>query len=388
MRKKVFSVLMVALVSALSFVSCSKDSEELGVDNGSGSVSVSFQFAKTSTASEGRAATQSTAKPLTSWKNVKQLMMLFVDATDQVKAARIIEVPDTETMDEYTVLLSNIPAGLFKAYLIANYNEANITRPNGGTLWNEGNVVGQDINTLTLSLVQNSEFVPTSLEAGTTGFQSPAEIFMDSKPVTIVADETSLPVSFRLTRAVSMFRVRIDQSQNGNDVVNFVDTTADIRIRKIATTFNPKNLADSDALTTNLIYDKGEDVFKDADPTTGYSSGTILDVANNMTLWSDLIIFPGGSSSEGAKKLDMVISALAPVGYIPFGSTTPLTTPKQVYWNGQVQAAISANNILEVNCILKQAGSTEVPEPGSYGNLDITISIAEWGNISSTEIEM
>ena len=386
MKKRVLSIIMMAAMSVSSFMSCSSDTDNLPTEDGStGAVTVSFGL---ETSASSRAISQSTAKPVTGWNNVNQLMMLFVDGSDMVKAARVIKVPDVTTMEKHDVLLSNVPAGSFKAYLIANYNESNITRPNGGAAWNEGNVVGQNINALTLNLVANSDFTPVSTESIASGFKSPSEIFMDSKQVTIIADQTSSSIDFTLTRIVSIFRVRVDQSQNGNNVVNFKEANADIRIRKIAKSFNPKSLVPANVIATDLIYDKGIALFNDAEPTSGYSNGQILDAENNISLWSDLLIFPGGSATEGSKKMDLVISGLAPVGYIPLGQTAGLTTATLVYWNGQVQANVLSNNILEVNCILKQSGSVVVPEVGSYGNLDIDVNIAEWGNISSTNIEM
>ncbi len=381
MKQSVFSIILIAAMFVASLSSCNNDKEPK--PNGeTGTVKVSFEFDKSNLKS-----TVSTAKPTTDWKDVKQLMILFVDeSSNAVKAARILTPPTTAVTTTHNEVLSNVPAGTFKAYLIANYNESNINRTNGGGAdWNEGSVVGQDITSLTLKMVENSDFTAVTEETGVVGYQSPSEIFMDQDDVTITAD-ADVTASFSLTRVVSLFRIRLDQSQNGNEVVDFTDALADIRIRKVATTFNPKDGVEATVASTNLVYYKG--AYNDADPSTGYTSGSILDATSNLKLWADHVIFPGGSSTTGANKFDIVIGGVAPVGYVPLGATVALTTPTKVYWSGQVQKEVTANNILEVNCVLKQAGNTLVPPVGEYGNLEINVDIVGWGNISSTDIEL
>lgn len=382
------SLLSYALVAMtfISFFSCSSNDIPSPDENKTGQVKVAFGFDKQTNT---KALTRSTAKPTTSWSaNIKQLMILFADkSTGQVKAARSIAVPNENTLTQQTTVLQNIPAGTFEAYLIANYNEANLQRLNINGPWNEGNVVGKDIKSLTLQLVANDAFSKTSTENTVSAFKSPSEVFMAKQEVTVQADQTTSAPTFDLTRIISILRVRIDQSQNGNNVVDFAHANADLRIRKISNQFNPKN-SFSGLAATNIIYTKGAEVYKKEEPNSGYKGGTILDKANNITLWSDAFIFPGGSKTSGDKKFDIVLGAMAPVGYIPLGKTEALQTPAMVYWSGQVQEAVTENNILEINCILKQAGSTEVPEIGSYGNLNLTFNIVEWGNIASTNIEM
>lgn len=382
------SLLSCALVAMtfISFFSCSSDVIPDSDVSKTGQVKVAFGFDKNA---ETKGLTASTAKPTTSWgKNIKQLMILFVDnSSGQVKAARNITVPTEDNLDQKTTVLQNIPAGSFEAYLIANYNEANLKRLNIAGLWNEGNVVGKNINSLTLQLVTNDVFNPTSTESSTTAYKNPSEVFMAKQSVNVQADQSTTAPTFSLTRIISILRVRIDQSQNGNNVVDFGHANADLRVRKVVNAFNPKDNFSGFA-ATNTIYSKGIDVYKKEEPSSGYKGGLILDQSNHITLWSDAYIFPGGSKTVGDQKLDIVLGAMAPEGYVPLGQTTGLRTPTMVYWSGQVQNAVTSNNILEVNCILKQAGSTEVPEIGSYGNLDLTINLVEWGNISSTNIEM
>lgn len=383
--RKLSGLLVICLSMMFSLISCSKSSADFVESNdGAGSVSIRLGFSKQHTT---RAIPSSTAKPTTSWKkNINQLMALFVDNTGIVKAARVIAVPQENSTSAIQFILQNIPAGSYDVFMIANYNDVNLDRLTIGGLWNEGNVVGKRMDALTLSLIANSSYQPnTTTEAGMRGYKEAAEIFMDKKSVRIIADQTESMPAFQLSRSVSILRVRIDQSQNGNDGVDFLVPQSDIRVRKVATTFNPQG-----GLNTinpiNVLYANG--FFKDAEPSGNYTAGKILDPANNITLWSDLLMFPGGSTLEGAKKFDIVIGGLAPIGYTPLGHDIPLANAQMVYWSGQIQAGIVANNILEVNCVLKQSGSVEVPEIGAYGNLDMTINIEDWGNVSSTDMEM
>lgn len=383
--KRKFLTMAIAAISVSFFSACSNNSSSIeGGEDALGQVAVNYSFEQTM---DGK-ATQSTAKPSTDWTNVNDLMILFVDqVSSQVKAARVLTPPSTGALaTQHTEVLSNVPAGTYDAYLIANYNESNITRTNAsGAAWNEGNVVGQNISALTLKLAANSEFTARPTESGSVGYQQPSEIFLNKQTVTVTAD-ANVSATFALARVVSLFRVRIDQSNNGNDVVDFSTTNSDFRLRKMPITYNPKAGFAATVAATDVLYSKG--AFLNANPTSGYTAGTILDAANNLKLWKDYVIFPGGSATEGNKKFDIVISGMAPVGYLPFGATTALTVATKVYWSGQVQAAITSNNILEVNLVLMQAGKTEVPEIGNYGNVNITVGITGWGNISSTDLEV
>lgn len=385
--KNLSGIIIASLSMIVIFASCHQGTDESSLlENGFGNVNLRLGFSK---ANITRATTPSTSKPTTSWsQNIKQLMALFVDNTGYIKAARTLLIPQENSTNEFLINLQNIPAGNYEVYLIANYNETNIDRPNTKALWNEGNVVGKSIRSFSLSLVKNSAYIPNaSTEAEMIGYKEPAELFIDKKSVRIIPDQTTTMPPFRLTRSVSILRVRIDQSFNGNDVIDFLAPQSSLRVRKISTSFNLMGTF-SDITKKDVLYTSGNGLFKNTDPTDGYTSGKILDPANNITLWSDILIFPGGSKSEGAKKFDIVIGGIAPAGYTPFGSDTPLTNPELVYWNAQIQTDIVSNNILEVNCIIKQAGSTEVPLPGTYGNIDMNINIEDWGNITSADIEV
>ncbi|MGL5690820.1 MAG: hypothetical protein ACRDD8_08370 [Bacteroidales bacterium] len=385
--RKLSSLLLGCLSVIFSLISCSKSSSDFTENmDGAGNVTVRLGFSKQHAT---RAIPSSTAKPTTSWsKNINQLMALFVDNTGVVKAARVIAVPQENSTNTMQFILHNIPAGNYDVFMVANYNDVNLERLTIGGLWNEGNVVGKRMDALTLSLVANSAYQPNATtETGMQGFKEPAELFMDKKSVRIIADQTESMPAFQLSRAVSILRVRIDHSQNGNEGVDFLVPQSDIRVRKVATTFNPQGGLNP-VNPIHVLYANGNGVFKDSEPAGNYTAGKILDPANNITLWSDLLMFPGGSTLEGTKKFDIVIGGLAPVGYTPLGHDTPLASAQMVYWSGQIQAGIVANNILEVNCVLKQSGSVVVPEIGAYGNLDMTINIEDWGNISSTDLEM
>ena len=142
-----------------------------------------------------------------------------------------------------------------------------------------------------------------------------------------------------------------------------------------------------------VLYVKGK--FNDADPEGGYSTGTILDPTNKLTLWKDIRLLPGGSETESKEKFDIVLIGKAPAGYIPLSHTTGLTAPALVAWSGAVQKGVTANNILEVNLTLNSRGKwlddpddPGIPEPGQYGDVTIDVNLADWGSIESTDIPL
>ncbi len=377
-------MILAAVLFAAGTFSCSNSSDKptnpAPLESGSLELTMRFDNSQFK-------ATQSTAKPTTTWQNINNLMILFVNSSDVVVAAELIAAPNSNDASDQSMVIDAIPVGDYTTYLVANHNDATIARA-GSSQWNQANVVGMNINALTLSLTQHDQYTPTAEESGSTGYHSPSELFIAKMPTTITADQTTAQVEFNLARMVSLMRVRINQANNGNNAVDFTTDDAELRIRRATTTATLNSGVATSTSEQNLIYGGGESLFSSSEPANGYSSGSILDIANGYTLWSDMIIFPGGSDTDGEMKFNIVLSALAPVGYVPFGTTTALTEATTVYWSGQVESAVASNNILEVNCTLLKAGSTSIQEAVKFGNLDMLISIADWGNISSTNIEM
>jgi hypothetical protein len=406
---------MLAAVALFSITSCNKTPEVVASDE-VGGLKINLELP---TLSSDTKATPSTAKPVTSWaKSVKTMMILFVNPTSNlVTDARSLS-PSTAsnlTATEYT--LTNIAAGPYNVYVIANYDQAGFNYTTNPA-WTIANVKGKDITAavLGLNLASHSGYVATQTENGHLAFSSPAEVFVATQlGVTVVADVTTdirTTHPFALTRLVSMFRTRIISTSTltapsvGNDQVNFAHANADIRIRRVATQVNLQRPVPSATppvdnvlftplvpVATQLVYSKG--AFNTTNPIAADYTNP-LTMLNGSTpvykAWKDVMIFPGGHATTNSRMFELVISGWAPTGYIPLDVTTgapaaALGAPALVYWAGIVeQKAILRNQILEVDLVVNSAGYNNPPTPGSTGNLIISVSLVDWGNIVSADI--
>lgn len=395
--KKMY-LLWVAVLVAVGMTACSKEDKVVSTENGVGGVVLSFGLGK----SVGtRAVTPSTAKPNTTWRdNIKDLMVLFVE-DGRVKDARTIEpVPTSSDLGVKNVVFTNIKASAdnktYDIYVIANSQQANIRAEKGnGKIWDMSTCVGASVTDLMMKLVENPDFVRSGQsEANAVGYKEPAEIFVARQTgITIVVDENNeIQTPFQLERVISLMRVRIDQSKNGNDRVSFADADASFRIRRATTSVNPlKTIARGNV--DQVLFTKGG--FKTTDPTSGYNGGTILNPAENITLWQDIRMLPGGSADKGSEKFDILLIGKAPAGYYPLGVDSPLTEPADVAWTAAVGTPVDPNYILEINLILERAGiwldnpaDPGIPEPGKYGNAGIFIKLTPWGQIVSEDIPL
>lgn len=428
-------MLAAAAALATGLGSCSKEAAGTGNDAGdagTGNVTVSFGFDRPASTY----ATASTAKPTTSWQaNIKDLTILFVDpATGIIRDSRVLQVPTTATgTTEQSFTMINIKAGTYTAYVLANAAQNNLTHPNGEAM---SALTGRNISQVVLESLactsgQDGYYTPNAPTGGgdatvEKAYKPAPEIFAASKTdFKVEANATSDGGQFTLTRLVSLFRVRInhtvgvDASVNNADL-DFTAQYASLRIRRtsVQTHFAMNGTVSYTPTIAEFTKDKYKEFgqrltfsngpFSKETSSTGYDGGTIVDAPNGFTTWKDVMIFPGGAADPtgtptqddrdraGYSKFDIVLIAKAPEGYVPAGSTTPFGAGGgYVAWTGAVTGTVTANNILEVNCSLKTAGvdivdpeRPVIPEPETYGNLDIQVNLAPWGSITSTDIEM
>lgn len=402
--KNIFKATLCVLALSLGMFSC--NTEDPGSDTGGGEgkegqvvINLGFDKAPSTRASYPT----STAKPTTSWTdNIKDLHILFVSTADnRVKAARELQLPQDGTTGTHNFVLQNIPASPagahYNVYVVANSATGN----NIERTWEPAAAVGYEISTLLMKLQEKPLGEQPALpaenpEKDSKGYEEPAEIFIGVLPnADILADQNNTLSTITLKRAVSMMRVRINQSLSGNESVQFDVDEASFRIRRVGTSVNVLSTVGfaSPKREQAVLYVKGK--FNDADPEGGYSTGTILDPTNKLTLWKDIRLLPGGSETESKEKFDIVLIGKAPAGYIPLSHTTGLTAPALVAWSGAVQKGVTANNILEVNLTLNSRGKwlddpdhPGIPEPGQYGDVTIDVNLADWGSIESTDIPL
>lgn len=402
-----FKATLCMLALSLGAFSCNTEAptENNGNTTGdgrSGEVTLNLGFDK---APATQAYAQSSAKPTTSWtQNIKDLHILFVSTADnKVKAARELALPQDGTAGAHTFVLQNIPASPtgahYDVYVIANSATGN----NIERTWEPAAVTGYDIADLLMKLKEKTlgeKPVPPAEdpEKDSKGYEEPAEIFIGVLNNADVAPDTNNQLAaITLKRAVSMMRVRINQSaEASNSIIDFKTAQASFRIRRVGMSVNPLSSISfaSPKREAAVLYIKGK--FNDAEPTSGYGTGTILDPDNGLTLWKDIKLLPGGSASTGNEKFDIVLIGHAPASYIPLGKNTPIGgTGGLVAWSGAVQKAVGANNILEINLTLNSRGKwvddpdePGIPKPGQYGDVTIDVNLAEWGSIESTDIPL
>jgi len=409
-----FKIAAMLAAVALFSTSCNKAPEDLygGGTGEEGTLKVTLELPP----APDSKATASTAKPITTWaKSIKSVMVILTNTSGLILDARTVVPATTADIAAKTHVLNGIATGSYNVFVVANYGETGFSYTATNPAWTIANVKGKNISALPLNLATNTAFVATANETGHRAYGSPAEVFVGSQTgVTISADATS-NASVTLTRAVSMFRTRIISTTTlaapavGNDQVNFANVNSDIRIRRVANAVNLLTPGTDNVVypttrpATDLVYSKG--AFNTANPAAAdYSNPTTMlgTGTGAHKAWKDVMVFPGGHATRLSEMFELIISGWAPIGYIPIDEATgqpaaALTAPALVYWIATVQDAalatdpgkvLARNQILEVDLYVNSAGYNRPPGPGSYGNLQIAISLADWGNISNVDIIM
>ena len=387
--KKQFSILTVAVALLMGITSCSKDNES--VPTGEGTLKVNFNF---ETVTPTRAAT-SDAKPDTKWSNIKNLQLVLVDGTGVAKVVRDVTIPADGAATSPSQTFDRIPTGSYTIYLIAN--NGYVGNPFGSTTAKIGTanpiVVGTNFNTALMNLVA----APVNSYLGTApanAYDEASELFVGYAPTgAIEADKVNAtPVDVKLTRAVSLLRIRIDQT----DVVskaNTVDFThaadASIRLRRHAKALKilGSPVSQFDASKDGQAFTSTK-AFKKVAPTTGYTGN--MGLGSDFTLWNDYVILPGGHASVGANKFNLLISGHAPAGYINSEGGIVATGGARVWWQGDVDGLIAANGILVLNVKVATPGYEDENPPvfETYGKLAITATIVDWAPATNVNVPL
>ena len=404
---------MMTAAMLVGATSCDKEAGNDGSESlGTGMLKVTLDFAKPSSNAATYAPTASTAKPSTTWQgNIKSLAIFFTDNTGVIKSAETIPYDLNNDLLAQTKTVQGVPVGTYDVYVFANWDQ-------GDYDWSVAAAKGRQIKDLYMRALTNGDYAGykhQTSEANSNGYKEAPEVFVAKHSnITIAADQTvtdSTP--YQLTRIVSLVRVRIDQSQdnanNHNDLINFQDVNASLRIRRINTGINLLYTDATRTTTTNrtetdaknaVFFAKG--AFKNSEPTGGYSTGTVL--TDQFKSWNDVILFPAGSATVGAEKLDVVVTGITTADYVPAGYPKTIggvlvekaPAGSQIAWAGAVTAELTGNGILELNLTLLSAGQwvdptnpdKPLPEPQEYGNLEIKVGLVEWGAIQQVNIEL
>lgn len=301
---------MMTAAMLVGATSCDKEAGNDGSESlGTGMLKVTLDFAKPSSNAATYAPTASTAKPSTTWQgNIKSLAIFFTDNTGVIKSAQTIPYDLNNDLLAQTKTVQGVPVGTYDVYVFANWDQ-------GDYDWSVAAAKGRQIKDLYMRALTNGDspaYKHQTSEANSNGYKEAPEVFVAKHSnITIAADQTvtdSTP--YQLTRIVSLVRVRIDQSQdnanNHNDLINFQDVNASLRIRRINTGINLLYTDATRTTTTNrtetdaknaVFFAKG--AFKNSEPTGGYSTGTVL--TDQFKSWNDVILFPAGSATVGAE---------------------------------------------------------------------------------------
>ena len=459
-RKNFFTTLMMGAALIAGLASCNKEGDPAGGfdDGATGALSISLAFEKKAPATY---AAQSTAIPETSWAgNIKSLAVFFVQG-GVIQNAQSVPYDDTKTdiADQPNRVINGIPAGTYDVYVFANWDQRSTID------WSIATAKGRNIVDLYMDALAHTDiyndYKHQTSEANSVGYDEAPEVFVASeKNVQIVADKITdgkgvtqgengyTPATYRLTRIVSLVRVRIDQlednANNRNNTIDFQHANASLRIRRIKTgvnlTYDPQTVTDANAesmltgtvrrnaitgldetanpgITAKNTVFFAQGAFADVDPQNGYNTGgTIL--SGNFKSWKDVMLIPAGSAGDiddetdkgdSKEKLDVVVTGITkdnqyvPAGYpkdtngdgIPDALTADVGV--QIAWAGAVTAVLKGNSILELNLTLKSAGTwvdptdptKPLPEPEEYGNLEITVGLADWNAvIDNVDIDM
>ncbi len=462
-RKNFFVTLMMGAALIAGLASCNKDSDPVGGadDGATGALSISLAFEKAPAT-----YAQSSAIPTTSWaNNIKSLAVFFVQS-GVIKNAQEVPYDNTKNdiADQPNRVINGIPAGTYDVYVFANWNQRSTID------WSIATAKGRNIVDLYMDAVKSTTYDgykdynatsnPNGSEANSVGYDEAPEVFVASKEnVQIVADKITdgngvaqgesnyTPATYKLTRIVSLVRVRINQlednTNNCNNTIDFQSPEASLRIRRIKTginlTYDPITVTDANAETmltktvrrnaitglddtqepgitakNTVFFAKG--AFENAEPTTGYKTGDTIIGSTNFKSWKDVMLIPAGSGrSDGSvlgdskEKLDVVVTGITTDDkYVPAGypkDTNNDGTPDvlaadqgvQIAWAGAVTATLKGNCILELNLTLRGAGTwvdptdpdKPLPQPEEYGNLEITVGLADWNaTIDNVDVDM
>ncbi|WP_291527916.1 FimB/Mfa2 family fimbrial subunit [Bacteroides sp. UBA939] len=431
MKKKV--ILLWSLFAAMTFSACTENNDAPINEEAKSNLVVKFNFSETDTR-----ATASTAIPTTSWSNIDQVQLFLYDAAGVVKYSKIVKPNKSgdagnSVTGGYQYTYADVPVGTYTLVAVANANRTTGTPTVGGfvntyiddaptapvAVWSDGNVRAKNITTDLFMKHQAGTF-PDFLTSAVPGFSTsnkaykePAEIFMgtavkgtgatSTKVVTITEGVSTDAGTISLKREVSMMRVRLNVSESAAGVdnttagTNGIDWTKDasIMIYRLPAKVNIHDARTIQAsVETDILSISGTNVFKTAEPASGYGTGGVI-LTDNFSMWRDIIVFPNaedaakpGKAAIGSQYF-IVVSGQGKVGH-QLADGEVMTAAAPIYWSGIILDTFESNVIREVNLTLKTGGVADPPaEPIEYGGLDVVVGTPiAWDSIVSTGIDM
>ncbi|MEA5126878.1 MAG: hypothetical protein VB074_01720 [Proteiniphilum sp.] len=422
MKKIYFSLITIAI---LLFTACNNDVPGNGeaVETGTLTATISFETKQvTPDAQANLRAGESTAIPVVSWNNVKQVQLFLYDAGGTIKFSRILKPADAtnpESNNARNFIIPNVPLGNYKLALLANASMAgdNVTTSlDKGVTWgvefNGLNVIGQKIDDIlvgvkpkalpTIPVIEGAE----NQQAGwgtRKGFDKPSELFTAFvASVDVVENQTKQVEVPALKREISMMRTRFDfttvevpEEAAQREYVKFDTQYSFIVVQTLPDYFSLDSGVSETVNDDNVFVGAtGTGTYKDADPTEGYSPTVIK--TGLYTHWNDFHVLPNvkGRGTAVNGQYFIIIGAWIdlPEGKSYKDREGKITTTSQpVYWWAPVNEPFTRNVIREVNLTLKTPGYLEFPDkPTGQGSLEIIIGAPEpWNStIVSTNMDI
>lgn len=381
-----------AVMLLMGVTSCNKVNETNPDEGKTGNLTISFLIGDEE---NGTRAATSTAKPITEWSKISNMMIMFTDASGLVQDARdITNVPTSGAAQLESTFMSvkaNSTAPGWITYIVGNYPSS----------WTAGNVVGQNISALTITADPLAAYATSPhFLAGSTGYGEAPEVFV-ARANTVINPDTNNDLRstpFTLARVVSLIRVRIDQTPNDNTKVEFA-TNGMFSVRRATTTYSlsgtytytggatsPGSYVPAATNGSSVFYASGG--MNTVNPSASdYSNNGTLVGSDNISLWKDYLIWSGGHATSGGSKFDIVLSGTTTdATYVPFGQTATVLAGTRVFWSGAVDQHVGPNQILELKIKLNTRGTTIVPPIGSYGDLQIAVNLLPWGDIIGEDV--
>ncbi len=408
MKKIYFSLITIAI---LLLTACNNDvpGNEKAEETGTLIAKISFEGKELKSAQAVTRAAGSTAIPVVSWDNVKQIQLFLYREDGTVAFSRTVKPSDLDdkTDESGTYTWDNVPLGTYKLGLLANAKsstDAVVTTIDGNAAeLGDQNVVSKNLENIlisqkggTLPVIPNY-FTPQDWDPRV-GYVQPAEIFTAYHvgDVVITEGDNIVPGTLTLRREVALLRARFDidkiPNNENKDKVNFDSETGFIVVQRLPENFmlTPATFSGGVSTASNvnsvLIGASGTDTYKAGNPTEGYSPLQIVD--ENYTRWQDILVLPNAALSENKQKTDpaadsrkyfIVIAAqVNHAGYVYEDGSKSTAAGQPVYWYGIVDGVFTKNVIREVNMTLATKGYPLFPdEPQGQGGLTITIGAPE-----------
>ncbi len=409
MKTKFLSLLGVAVLVA-GTSSCNKNVELAGDAGENSEIRITLTFASSST----KAITSDDKVPTTTWDDIQSLALFFA-SSESSTSGLIRYANDVYDMlegsgDTRTVTVSNIPSGDYTLYVLANYKTSDTqaqTYGYGGvpaTSITAGTWVNRNISDLYLDIAQVSP-IDYYLEVDPgTHFTAAPNYFVGSSSVSVVADNTATG-SVTITRLASLARVRVNNTGNAdnqNYKIDFTDDDASLMLRRINNRYSVGNASydwssysftTAGSYSTSLYFDKG---YQTSEPQNGYR-GTENIVTSDYGEYKDVLVFPTIGSTS-AEMYNVVVTGVALEDYEAQNGTA--SAGDLVAWAGNISLTnvtsdgnLPANYVMVVNVNLTTIGRkvTEddpLPDADTYGSLDLTVSLEDWADLVTVDLDL